>query len=262
MPCLRSRNDLQKTVFLLWDAFLMIGFQMTRVRHILTTPKKNNLPNRELNSRLDDPVTPPLCEKPRIDSVRNTVRSRLFRGASATALTPIVTAVIQLAAVPCFLHFWGAAKYGDWLILSAIPSYLTLSDLGFGDASGSDMTMRVAAGDRQGAIETYHSSWALLSLVSLLVASVATIVVRHVPWHHFIKLSTVPDRRASVIVLILGFYVLASQPCGILESGFRCDGNFATGRMGGAVIHVVETAAATTVGCLTGDLVRTAMTYL
>src|ERR1700688_3821876 len=258
MPCLRSRNDLLRTAFSLWDASLMIGFQMTRVRPILTTPKKDNLPNIPGAA---EPVTAPSSTSSSHDSGA-VVRARLARGLSATALSPIVTAVIQLAAVPCFLHFWGAAKYGDWLILSAIPSYLTLSDLGFGDASGSDMTMRVAAGDRQGAIETYHSSWALLSLVSLLVASVATIVVRHVPWHHFIKLSTVPDRRASVIVLILGFYVLASKPWGILESGFRCDGNFATGRMGGAVIHVVETAAATTVGCLTGDLVRTAMTYL
>src|ERR1700688_2833430 len=214
MPCLRSRNDLQKTVFLLWDAFLMIGFQMTRVRHILTTPKKNNLPNRELNSRLDDPVTPPLCEKPRIDSVRNTVRSRLFRGASATALTPIVTAVIQLAAVPCFLHFWGAAKYGDWLILSAIPSYLTLSDLGFGDASGSDMTMRVAAGDRQGAIETFQSSWVLLSLVSLFMALLAGVVVWQVHWHNWLKLTTLSNRYASAVVLVLGLYILISQQCG------------------------------------------------
>jgi hypothetical protein len=106
---------------------------MIRVRPILTTPKKSNLPNGELNSDLDDSTTTQLCEKPRIDSARNTVRSRLFRGASATALTPIVTAVIQLAAMPCFLHFWGAAKYGDWLILSAIPSYLSLRDLGFGE---------------------------------------------------------------------------------------------------------------------------------
>src|ERR1700719_3609809 len=98
---------------------------------------------------------------------------RSIRGIGATALGPVVTSLIQLGSVPLLLHAWGAAKYGDWLLLSAIPSYLTLSDLGFGDSSGSDMSMRVAAGDRQGAIETFQSSWVFLSLVSLFVALLA-----------------------------------------------------------------------------------------
>src|ERR1700694_284726 len=118
------------------------------------------------------------------------LRRRLLRGFGATALGPVVGAIVQLSSVPVMLHVWGAAKYGDWLILFAIPSYLTLSDLGFGDASGSDMTMRVAAGDRQGAIETFQSSWVLLSLVSLFMALLAGVVVWQVHWHNWLKLTT------------------------------------------------------------------------
>src|SRR5579863_3348367 len=160
-------------------------------------------------------------------SASSRVRGRLLRGLGATALGPVATAIIQFASVPCLLHFWGAAKYGDWLILFAIPSYLTLSDLGFGDASGSDMTMRVAAGDRQGAIETFQSSWVLLSLVSLFMALLAGVVVWQIHWHNWLKLTTLSDRYASAVVLVLGLYTLVSQQCGIFESGFRCDGNFA-----------------------------------
>src|ERR1700693_4636189 len=105
------------------------------------------------------------------------VTHRLMRSFGANALGPVVTAIIQLGSVPIFLHAWGAAKYGDWLLLSAIPSYLSLSDLGFGDASGSDMCMRVAAGDRHGAIETFQSSWVLLTLVSLFISLLAGVVV-------------------------------------------------------------------------------------
>jgi O-antigen/teichoic acid export membrane protein len=190
------------------------------------------------------------------------VRRRLLRGLGATALGPIVTAVIQLGTVPWLLHSWGAAKYGDWLILSAIPSYLGLSDLGFGDASGSDMTMRVAAGDRKGALETFQSSWVLLSLVSLGVGLLAAGAVWHLPWHHWVKLGTLSDARASRVVFILSIYVLVSQQCGILESGFRCDGNFATGTIGGTLLRVVETASGTAVGILTGNFVWAAATYL
>src|SRR3984893_6799806 len=142
------------------------------------------------------------------------VGARLLRGLGATALGPIVTAFIQLGAVPLLLHSWGVAKYGDWLILSAIPSYLGLSDLGFGDASGSDMTMRVAAGDRKGAIETFQSSWVLLSVVSVIVGLVAAIAVWHVPWHHWVKLTSLSDVQASAVVLVLGAYLLMSQQSG------------------------------------------------
>src|SRR4029077_1734002 len=142
----------------------MTGFQTTQVSPMLTTPKKNNLPNTPVAAEHTEPVTAlSSLNDSGADLAAGVVRARLVRGLSATALSPIVTAVIQLSTVPCLLHFWGAAKYGDWLILSAIPSYLSLSDLGFGDASGSDMTMRVAAGDRHGAIETFQSSWFLLT---------------------------------------------------------------------------------------------------
>src|ERR1700693_3771005 len=233
----------------------MIGFPATPLTLIpIIRGKKNNLRNIPIAAEHTEPKTAlPSLNDFGADSGAGVVRARLIRGLSATALSPIVTAVIQCSTVPCLLRFWGAAKYGDCLILSAIPSYLSLSDLGFGDASGSDMTMRVAAGDRRGAIETFQSSWALLALVSLVVGSAAIITVWRVPWHHWIKLATLSDESASTVMFILASYILVSQQCGILESGFRCDGNFATGTIGGTLLRLFDTVAGTAVGMMTGS---------
>src|SRR6266404_7530354 len=97
-----------------------------------------------------------------------TVRGRLIRGFGATALGPVVTTIVQIVSVPVFLHFWGVKLYGEWLIISAIPTYLALSDVGFGSVAANDMTIRVAAGDRDGALETYQSTRALISVTSVL----------------------------------------------------------------------------------------------
>src|SRR5579863_2004584 len=140
--------------------------------------KKKQLPNLQLEDGQKEPATKvhPLAHiKKWFGS--SPVRRRLLRGLGATALGPVVTAVIQLGSIPLLLHAWGAAKYGDWLMLSAVPSYLTFANLGFGDASGSDMTARVARGDRKGALETFQSSWALLLLVSMAVLLAASAVV-------------------------------------------------------------------------------------
>src|ERR1700720_4111593 len=124
-------------------------------------------------------------------SVRSSrLRQGLMWGFGATSLGPGVTALIQLGSVPILLHVWGVARYGDWLLLSAIPSYLTLTDLGFGDASGSEMSMRVAANDRKRALETFQSSWVLVTVVSFVILLLASAVVWRIPWQSWLRLST------------------------------------------------------------------------
>src|SRR5258708_37060979 len=158
-----------------------------------------------------------------------TVRGRLIRGFGATALGPVVTAIIQLGTVPLLLHAWGAAKYGDWLLLSAVPSYLTFSNMGFGDASGSDMTMRVAAGDRDGALRTFQSSWVLLTSVSVFMMLLASATVWWIPWQRWLQLSSLSNFQAATVMVLLCAYEIVSQQMIDSESGCRVAGNFATG---------------------------------
>ena len=185
-----------------------------------------------------------------------------MRGLSATALGPLVTAMIQLGPVPLLLHAWGGAKYGDWLLLSAVPSYLTLTNLGFGDASGSDMTARVAAGDREGALRTFQSSWTLLLVLSLAVLLVASVLVWWIPWREWMHLSSLSSHRAAGVILVFASYIVVSQQCGILESGYRCDGNFALGTALGTLLRLLETALGLGVGLSTGNILLAACAYL
>ena len=141
---------------------------------------------------------------------RQGIRGRLIRGLSATALGPIVTALVQVVSVPLLLHAWGTARYGDWLLLSAIPSYLTLSDLGFGDASGSDMSVRVAANDKSGALETFQSSWVLITSISLTILLLAGGLVWWIPWQRWLRLSSVSSPEAAAV--LHGQHRSASRP--------------------------------------------------
>src|SRR5258708_558864 len=160
--------------------------------------------------------------------IAGTVRGRLIRGLGATALGPVVTAIIQLGRVPLLLHAWRAAKYGAWLLLSAVARYRGLSDMGFGTGSGSDMTMRVAAGDREGAVRTFQSSWALLTSVSIAMLLMASATVWWIPWQRWLKLSSVSSLQAATIMIILATYVVVGQQNNVAESGYRLDGNLLT----------------------------------
>ncbi len=78
-----------------------------------------------------------------------------FRRVGFTSAPQIYNQVInlgvQIALVPIFLHAWGAERYGVWLLLSAIPTYLTFSDFGFTLSAKNEMTIKAAKGRTAGA---------------------------------------------------------------------------------------------------------------
>jgi hypothetical protein len=118
------------------------------------------------------------------------VARRLISSFGATILGPAVTVLVQLVNVPVMLRFWGPELYGEWLLLSAIPTYLLLTDMGFGNVAGSDMTIRVNAGDREGAdgdVSEHDWRWCSWPLPTILVLLAALFWLDSPPSHvlHF-----------------------------------------------------------------------------
>jgi hypothetical protein len=77
------------------------------------------------------------------------VTRRILHGLGANAYGQLVVIIIQLAGVPILLHAWGTQLYGEWLILAAIPTYLSMADLGFSQSAGNDMTAHGARRQRR-----------------------------------------------------------------------------------------------------------------
>ena len=69
--------------------------------------------------------------------VDHAIARRLRNGFGANAYGQLVVIIIQLAGVPILLHAWGTQLYGEWLILAAIPTYLSMTDLGFSQSAGT-----------------------------------------------------------------------------------------------------------------------------
>ena len=55
---------------------------------------------------------------------------RLIQGLGANFLGQVINLASRVLLVPLFLAAWGAQVYGEWLLLSSIVAYLSLTDLG------------------------------------------------------------------------------------------------------------------------------------
>lgn len=173
------------------------------------------------------------------------MKKRLIRGFGATALGPLITIVVQLISVPIFLAVWGARLYGEWLILSAIPTYLAFSDLGFGDVAASDMTMRVAAREFGDALETFQSAWMLITITSTLLYGLTILGVYSLPLAHWLHIFSITASETRLILAILSAYALLTMQSGLIVSGFRCEGKYAYGIFLSNVVRLTEALAAT-----------------
>jgi len=130
--------------------------------------------------------------------------------------------------------------YGEWLILSAIPTYLALSDLGFGNVAANDMTMRVAAGDRESALETFQSTWALILMTSALVEISIFSAIWFLPLTRWLNLSSIGAPEVRLILILFSAYVLFVLQTDLITTGFRCEGNFAYGMLINNAMRLVE----------------------
>jgi O-antigen/teichoic acid export membrane protein len=161
--------------------------------------------------------------------VTKTLKSRFVKGLGGQAVTQAVAVLIQLSTVPLLLHFWGLELMGEWLVLTAIPAYLMLSDLGFVSATINEMTMEVARDDRGAALRTFQSSGVMLGLMSAAMAVVAGLFAWAAPigdWFGFVHLT---NAEASAVIALQVAMVIGGIQMGLLNAGFVCEGAYGLG---------------------------------
>jgi O-antigen/teichoic acid export membrane protein len=137
-----------------------------------------------------------------------------------------VVAVTQLAGVPILLHFWGTQLYGEWLILFAIPAYLSMTDLGFSQSAANDMTQRVARGDHSGALHVFQSLVVLVLVSAIVGLLIVTGILNLVPLDAWLPFVAISGDAARWILWLLAAEVLVKLTEGVSHAGFRASGAY------------------------------------
>ena len=152
---------------------------------------------------------------------------RLIKGIGANAYGQVIVIIIQLVGVPILLRFWGTQLYGEWLILAAIPSYLSMVDLGFSLSAANDMTGRVARGNSHGTLVVFQSLSALVCTVILIGLLLSAVMIAVLPISLWMHISTISRSDASWILWLLAAGVLVQLADGVNHAGYRAHGEYA-----------------------------------
>ncbi|MDB5690394.1 MAG: putative flippase, partial [Sphingomonas bacterium] len=158
-------------------------------------------------------------------------RRRLIRGIGANVFDKLVITGVQLTMVPVLAIHWGLGVYGAWLLLSTIPSFLSVSDFGFASAAGNRMTMLASQGERAATVRTFQSAWVVIMISSAAMISLALAAVWSVPAGWLPSTAGFDDSQARTALSLLLVYGIVALQGGIFLAGLRCAGFYATGMM-------------------------------
>jgi len=184
------------------------------------------------------------------------IKKRILSGAAVNFAGMVMSAAAQIVSVPVLTSAWGVEQYGTWLMITTVPAYLALSDLGFASASTSDMTMQIARGQRAQARTTFQSVWMLVNLVSAALLLITIVVAVALPG---LSNSTLWLSAYSSVLLLLVVYSALSLNARIALAGLRATENYAFGTMLNQLITLFEVSATLTIAGLGGSFFECAV---
>lgn len=102
---------------------------------------------------------------------------RLARNFGALGYGQLIQIAGQLLLIPIFSINWGLERYGVWLLLFTIPTYLAASDLGLTSAATSDMIMTRAKGDTAAVTRTFATMRRAQFAIGLAIVAIGAAIL-------------------------------------------------------------------------------------
>lgn len=150
------------------------------------------------------------------------MRGRLVAGTVALFSGLLGWSVLQILAVPVFLHHWGTELYGQWLVLSAGAAFLALLDFGLTTHLTNRILASAARGDGREVLSVLAAGHAILAtLMACGAALVAGAWLLDLPQRLGLR---APGAEAAGLLLAASILILLPRP--LIGGVFAARGQF------------------------------------
>lgn len=190
------------------------------------------------------------------------VLKRIVSGIGANSFGQVVNLLIQLVSVPVLIASWGFGAYSEWVVLSAIPTYLALSELGVTTAASSKVVIWHERGRLRGARAVYSTSFAFLLLAGLSVLLLAVGSLAFFDLFSLLNLKSIRSGDGVLILSALTGYSLLCLLTNMISIRYRAFKVLPLSSFIMNVIRMLEWSAALLCAYLTQSLVATSLMLL
>lgn len=143
------------------------------------------------------------------------MNKKIIKGIGANGYSQLVNILIQILSVPIFLWCWPAEKYGVWIMLIAIPSYLSMSDLGLLNVASNKMNMLAAKGEWLEANGIFKSLQMLMFTIFIVATLLGGLIIG------ISTLVGISNLVYLLTVIVLGLNVILILSGNIIQAYYR-----------------------------------------
>src|SRR5580698_4385594 len=132
--------------------------------------------------------------------------------ASTSFLSKALTIVISFVSVPLTVHYLGAERYGVWLTISSLLTWMAMTDFGLaGNALVNVLADADGREDRVAAQQYTSSAFWALSGISVISGIVSIVAFPYIPWRAVFRVSaaTSTHELQTACALVLFLFVVA-----------------------------------------------------
>jgi len=149
---------------------------------------------------------------------------RILKSSTASTASLITRIAQQLLLVPILVTAWSTELYGEWLIISAIPIFLSLSDFGFVLAGSNELARRASMEDKDSVQDFYNVYSVYFQRWSLVIVLILAVCSFLLPLKKLMGLHLLSSLETSSIFFLLSLVALISQNSLTLFAGLRAKG--------------------------------------
>ncbi|MDI9363515.1 MAG: lipopolysaccharide biosynthesis protein [Flavobacterium sp.] len=139
------------------------------------------------------------------------INSALLKNFLSSSWGKLSMLIIRVIQVPVMISALGAKNYGFWLVISSLPSWLSISNMGFGSVASNEMVLSVSSGDNNTAKEVFSTSLTLVFFITIIGSILVSVIIPWVSFNQFVEYGNIIELKYCVVFLSLSVFISFSS---------------------------------------------------
>lgn len=153
----------------------------------------------------------------------NKFNTPIVKNIIANLFKVVIVFLNQIVLVPLYIRYWGTALYGDWIVLSAITSFFSLSDMGLNNVTNNRFCIKLAEGNNKECQSLLVNNIVLIFSFGLLsiIGMILFCVFCDLP--SVLSLHIVEKKTAAVVLITTVVQVFIVMLSGVFDSIYNAN---------------------------------------
>jgi O-antigen/teichoic acid export membrane protein len=158
----------------------------------------------------------------------------------ASTLGVLVNIIFQLLAVPIFIKLWGVEYYGEWLMLSAVSAYFSMSDVGINTVTANEFSIHYAQKNLKKCKTLLNNNLFIVISIFFFVTVLLIVSLNLSDFTKIFNFRIIPERIAETSLIILTIKIFTGILSNVFNSIYRANQIFARGLMIDNCVRICE----------------------